>query len=851
MFLRPHAKAEKSRARISQKIFRGFGLLVLPFALGLALTAATPAPALADTPTGEGVFDCLGEYDWGCKIVSFMFDPEGANNSVYYFKDGSTVVDQPSVIEMGFRMMLGFFSNAMLIIASLLLLYHLIVMVAETAHTGKIGGKEANQLWAPIRLVVAIGLLVPLSNDTGLNSGQYIVMQIAKWGSGLASQTWKLFAEGLVTDGKMPGPPVPRVYELGLNTISSYVCMELANYYNRKPGVPDSDNPDIIEDPQGSILDPGGKEFFKNELYANVCGTIQHKVQEDAPAAPGKSDYDAEIIRHLIELNDQSFEKGREKLKPFARILAKYFRSSYTGELPNSTELKKVLAEFQQGFIDALKGKTPNQKYKNIVTEIQKAAETQGWASAGAWFFAVTRAQGALVTGGTTIPEASGPEEVLVRYPDEIGASYQNYLDWLAKSPELAVPKEPIYDKDKGMTFSPSEEAGQTMENLRNTGKATIDELFKLLDRFASYVGLWEEGPVRAFGDLGASKNPFGEIANFGQRKIRLGLDYLGLALLGHTGAGLLQSALGWMSDTRHPFSKSVTSFVSKFGAAAVAIIMIVATLFLLAGIVLGFIVPLFPFSRFFFAILTWIGTIIEAMICIPFFALAHLTPKGEGFAGPNAKTGYYLIFQIFIRPVLIIFGLVAAMIMFYVAAKFLNAMFYEATAGINAYSGDAMLFVQKLIYSLIYAALIYLIANMTTKMMDHIPKQALRWMGTSAPEESYEGQDTFVTLAGVLGGQQIMNNFTSLPEKVSAVVTQPAQGLGDAAAGRRSSRTRDRQHGETLGVLGRGGRGGTAGGAAPPPFGPPPGPTPRTPRGGGSTPGSNTPPPPPRGSSP
>src|SRR5262249_12414619 len=149
--------------------------------------AADPDPlagaAIGKTATGQGVFDCLNsQYDWGCKILSFLF--EEGDNQVYYPRqiqrnadgsvtyidpNGSNVESSKNYAVLGaFRKMLGFFSNAVLIIASLKLLYELLQMTAETAQHGRVGGREANQLWAPIRLVVAIGLLVPLSS--GLNS---------------------------------------------------------------------------------------------------------------------------------------------------------------------------------------------------------------------------------------------------------------------------------------------------------------------------------------------------------------------------------------------------------------------------------------------------------------------------------------------------------------------------------------------------------------------------------------------------------------------------------------------------------------------------------------------------------
>jgi conjugal transfer/type IV secretion protein DotA/TraY len=98
------------------------------------------------------------------------------------------------LIQAGLIAILSYYSYAMLVIGSFLLLYYLVRIIAETAHTGRPGGR-ANQLWAPIRTVLAIGMLIPLS--TGLNSGQMIVLNLASEGSALASNTWTVFLGAL------------------------------------------------------------------------------------------------------------------------------------------------------------------------------------------------------------------------------------------------------------------------------------------------------------------------------------------------------------------------------------------------------------------------------------------------------------------------------------------------------------------------------------------------------------------------------------------------------------------------------------------------------------------------------
>jgi len=102
---------------------------------------------------------------------------------------------------------LGVYSYSMLIIGAIVLFYHLTAMVVETAHHGVVMGRRANQVWAPIRLVIAVGLMVPY--NTGLNSGQYIILEVAAWGSNLASNIWAVFVSTLATGGTIAPATAP------------------------------------------------------------------------------------------------------------------------------------------------------------------------------------------------------------------------------------------------------------------------------------------------------------------------------------------------------------------------------------------------------------------------------------------------------------------------------------------------------------------------------------------------------------------------------------------------------------------------------------------------------------------
>lgn len=735
---------------------------LLPFFF-LAMLSLAPLNAQAADygPTGprDGMFDCLGNLDWGCRIISFLFEgtENGNDNSVTYVKDGKEVVERPTAVMAALRGMMAFFSNALLIVASIKLLYELIQMTAESAQTGQVGGKNANKLWAPIRLVIAIGLLVPL--DTGLNSGQYIVLQIAKWGSGLASQGWKVFVEKLTENQTLSDAIAPRILGISENLLKSYICQRLTNYYAMKSETPKEMVTKITET-TGSFP----KVVFKSRMYDNVCGEVSFKMPKILTGTA-----EAQRMIELTRINNDQFNQADGPIMQEAIKIADSFKDeARTDPTVDTSGFDTAVQNYQTSLTSALKNSSVAKgALSDILNAVQNAANTRGWTSAGTWFLAIARAQGQVTTGGLNIPEVSGPNmDVLCKVKDS--GPCRGYTKFLQSYEQSIRPQDASAGPSVGLEQSVVREHNDLNSFVKyatSVGGLTIDKLLGYMDSGAAAIGLWTNDPQKAFGDLGGTTNPFGEIAALGHKKIRLALDYLGIAMLTTAAGGILG------------FVPGIGGAAAGLSAAATAVIMMIASLFLLAGVVLAFIVPLFPFTRFFFSIMTWIGSLIEAMIVVPFMALGFLTPNGEGFAGPNTRSAFISIFQIFLRPILCVFGLIAAMLMFYVAAKFLNAMFYEATSGIGLYENSGMKFVQKLVYSVVYVGLIYVAANTSFKMIEHIPKHALGWMNASAKEESYDDHQGFMNVATAVGGGKLVEQFAGLP---NTLVGAPLKALND-----------------------------------------------------------------------
>src|SRR5262245_25300613 len=95
--------AFKTLKRLFEKLLKtsvtaaSIALLALFFATApqdahAEIQSGTPNTLPVPTVTGQGAFDCLGEFDWGCRILSFLFDEK--DNTVLYHtaitQDGRT-----------------------------------------------------------------------------------------------------------------------------------------------------------------------------------------------------------------------------------------------------------------------------------------------------------------------------------------------------------------------------------------------------------------------------------------------------------------------------------------------------------------------------------------------------------------------------------------------------------------------------------------------------------------------------------------------------------------------------------------------------------------------------------------
>jgi len=154
-------------------------------------------------------------------------------------------------------------------------------------------------------------------------------------------------------------------------------------------------------------------------------------------------------------------------------------------------------------------------------------------------------------------------------------------------------------------------------------------------------------------------------------------------------------------------------------------------------GITLAYYIPLIPFMLFTFGTITWLIFVVEAMAAAPLIALGLTHPEGHDLLG-KAEQALLLLFSVFLRPAGMVIGLIASLILSYVALNVLNYGFDQVMVkigGMMNFGGHAILVayfksVIGVVLLMIYVLIVMALMNQCFAMIHLIPEKFSRWIG-------------------------------------------------------------------------------------------------------------------------
>jgi conjugal transfer/type IV secretion protein DotA/TraY len=686
-----------------------------------------------------------------------------------------------SKLHAGIYAMLRLYSMATMVIAVIIIIYYIMTVVAETAQTGQPFGRRFNTVWAPIRLVLALGLLVPLG--TGLNSAQYITLWLAKMGSGLGTQVWGVMHEAMgqrnVEDIIIGEFANQWVHEAAFRILFMETCMYASNKEMYKDPlsengirrrVVEEDNSDdnrvfkVFYDKPSSF---GGTLGVGNLIYRS-CGEITLTINSQdtdsiilqANSLPVETAYQMSvtILKELMGELDGVDTQGKF-VPETALSIARQNISNGGYAAPDGFQYNNVIIA-AENVKNSVLVDTATEDFKNETQQQLQALFDEADNSfiyAGVWYLELAR----IIQQSKDILSSSVPNfhtlETHLRGEVQRTATGQTLSQHVGYAVNVGNETETVLinlwpDIAEYINEYNVNDNAATPLACRNLGHAP--DWYVSAACLVGAIIVPDQLVILSQSDPATrSLNPMATLINAGYEIFQKSWWAIGTGLVANTLGGIL-AVFG-------PLTSVLGVVMSSLGSIAI----LIGALGLTAGIILYFLLPLLPFLYFFFAVVSWIMEIFEAVIAMPLWALSFLKIEGDGFPGPSAVNGFFLLLSILIRPALIVIGLVAGVLIF-TASIYLLQILFDSVLIINGSGNSNGL--ENLFFALIFAYTTYTAGITSFKLVDKIPNQILRWIGSGASSFS-DGNDVdmggntqMLGAAGAFLGGSVANSISS-----------------------------------------------------------------------------------------
>ncbi len=667
----------------------------------------------------------------------------------------------PFPFHIALHVLFQLYSVALMVIAVLIFSYFIVTTIAETAKDGTPFGKRFNHVWAPIRMVVALGLLVPAS--LGLNSGQYITLYAAKWGSGFATNGWLLFNDTLTQTylgqerALIAMPNIPEVDRMAQFFLASSACVHAHHLLKNGAGAPNADITEWAWLVRDSFRNPPSVNWYDTDwedalTFTNNNNLIirfgEYEPNNDHKAKKwdklgfveptcGEMIFPVSSVqepgsRHIIEMYYALAQAMWMQLDDDARIIARNTLLNESNEPLIMSDKTQFLADFKSGFETTIEVAIDEQV--NNGDFFDPSLQQLGWAGAAIWYNKLAEMNGALTTAALNIPYPNLWPSSMEHVRNERRQQDQDIPGVDPFNPDLAngqkVKWEPAND---AKVFKASYNA-YTIFEVENAGSVsdrqnamTNNVIIDVINKIFGTSGLFN---MRENADI----HPLAQLSAAGKGLIEACIRNIGIAMAG--------SSILYMFGGKGAAGVAGGMFVT-FGMVGIT-----------AGFALFYVIPFLPFIYFFFAVGGWVKGIFEAMVGVPLWALAHIRIDGEGLPGDAAANGYYLILEIFLRPILILFGFLGSIQIFAALVEVLNDTFDLVIQNFGGFDienqADLTLTdieyyrgpVDEFFFTIIYVIIVYMIGVSSFKLVDLVPNNILRWMGVSVSSFGDNSED-------------------------------------------------------------------------------------------------------------
>ncbi len=691
--------------------------------------------------------------------------------------------------------MIRIFNILCIALAGVLFGWYAATGITQTAHEGKVLGARFSSLWAPVRSLVGLGMLMPIGGSSGYNAIQMGIAVFVKGSTFAASLLWGQAADRIVTfqdtyilpDTSFDASVIEPIWQM--EVCAAMISHLLEPVDDGSTFMRVERNGECFQGEDGEdvcyvTVNPYGNNAVinaNNLHHADGCGVL---TLPDIPTVlTGKGNpainlgYQG-LGRPYRETHLNAIEDVVAILRPQAEQLVAHVRRApanqdrqrvdglaaairKAGEIYSNTlnaGLNPLLT--RAGALGSGDGTNARDRLSLIVAGAYSSAcrhqgggpygqeicqdrnnQGQGWLGAGAWYMHMARFadDGLRVKNARPTFQASNLREA--------------NLNAHAEASET-----PVMTRFRGFLFG-SNARRELIEEARrisiemdkywqaawisavNTGTIVPAEMVRGTE--GSEIGqsvlrdrmsrfLWEFLQPNPDGD------PFIGLAGLGSILTETSGILLGGSAAAQTLGVLLPGWIGGIVD-------GVGDVVQPIGFAI-----------LMVGQTLTTIMPVLPSLIWVAAVTGYFLIIAEAIIAVNLWAIMHFRLDGEGLAGPAAQQGYLLVMSLALTPVLMVFGFILGMGIFKITTTLVNIGFYVVLDGVMQSQSVFVWGTGLLLVGILMVVVYFVLAERSFSLTAELPGRILRWVGGDSQLLGAEVDRIRVAAAGA--GHQVMS---------------------------------------------------------------------------------------------
>ena len=649
-----------------------------------------------------------------------------------------------SVSSTAVSVLAGHLNVAVLAIGGLLFTWSLMAGVLQSAHEGEVLGRRWSSLWAPLRVVFAVALLIPVPGLGGYNSVQAGVAWIVKGSTMMASELWGLGA-GLLMSGELPISGVSARFdgELLKTVYRNQLCVRLANHQLEAAGSTLRVQFDQVEarDSVRIISSLGGRN-------PEICGAY------GIPNVPehlseGKAGTGSDIEREFRNLHAGMLEividgSNRAISRQWPAILAN------EPEIPDITgDIRETLERANDRLRDGNRrlvgivagGDSDRSVARKAIGDYMTGGCTggagcgQGWIGAGNWHMTLARLNSelmGLMNASITADESGYVSDNWRRLNRQVvaeadgsgrfswlfgGADVNKYLHvdeadriWTAANAGLdaaAVRLAPLGMGLPGRIIEDASPAGPT---------GLLGRIWRV--GFADEIELL----VGMLSPSGLGRDPIVGLVNMGNWF----LEAAGVLIFGGATVSLLSGGAGSM------------------------IVFLIAAPMAAIGVTQSFVIPLLPFIYWILGIAGYFLLVAEAVVAATLWALMHFRLDGDGISGDAGRQGWLMLLALVLTPALMILGYFLGMVIYRVVAGLLDLGMHHAMGALVSASPIVGIF--GLIAAGFLSVLSHtVIIERSFSLISDFPDRILKWIGAAAGVGDGSGERQFRASASMM----------------------------------------------------------------------------------------------------